>query len=114
MATEKTDAEKLADAIAGMHASVEAAKAARLPSVLATKAFFETPEAIAFKAGLDSLFVSNLDDVSGGCKRALERLQQTWTSAASTAVQRIAALQPASTEAVDPEPAPVAPAPAEA
>lgn len=110
MATEKTDAEKLAEAIAGMHTNVEAAKAARLPSVLATKAFFETPEAIAFKAGLDNLFASNLDDVSGGCKRALERLQQTWTAATGTAIQRIAALQPASAEPSDTGSAPVTPA----
>lgn len=110
MTTEKNDAEKLAEAIAGMHANVEAAKAARLPSVLATKAFFETPEAIAFKTGLDNLFASNLDDVSGGCKRSLERLQQTWTAATGTAIQRIAALQPASAEPLNTEPAAVTPA----
>lgn len=111
--SEKTDAEKLADAIAGMHANVEAAKAARLPSVLAAKAFFETPEAIAFKAGLDAVVASNLDDVSGGCRRALERVQQSWVAASGTAIQRIAALQPASSEIAEPEPS-VPPAPAEA
>lgn len=110
MGAAKTDAEKLADAMAGMHASAEAAKAARLPSVLAAKAYFETPEAIAFKAGLNALIASSLDDVSGGCKRALERVEQSWTAATGTAIQRIAALQPASTEPADQKPVPVAPA----
>lgn len=113
MAKEKTDAEKLADALAGMQANAEAAKAARLPSASAAKAFLETPEATAFASALDALIASNIDDVTGGCKRSLERIRESIAAASGIAIQRIAALQPSTSETAT-DALPVSPAPAEA
>lgn len=103
---EMTDAEKLAAARAAMFAAAEAAKAALLPSAQAALAFLEGPEAVAFQNAAAAIVSANLDDISGGCKRALERIVETVRISQGVAAQRVQALQPA--------PAPEAPAAPEA
>lgn len=102
----QTDAEKLAAAEAAMAAAVEAAKAARLPSAQAALAFLESPEAAAFLSAATAIVSTNLDDISGGCKRAMERVVESIRIAQGVAGQRVQALQPT--------PAPEAPAEPEA
>lgn len=94
--TEPTDAEKLAAAESAMWQAAEAAKAARLPSALAAQTFVSSSETDAFLAQLDAVIASNIDDVTGGCKRSLERIGESLRAARAIAIQRVAALQPAS------------------
>lgn len=96
--TELTDAEKLAAAQAAMFAAQEAEKAARLPSAQAAADFLNSEEATAIFAQLDALIASCLDDApgaAGGCKRALERIAQSYSVAKGVVEQRVLALQPA-------------------
>lgn len=103
--TEPTDAEKLAAAQAALFAAQEAEKAARLPSAQAAADFLNTEEATAFASQLDTLIAACLDDApgaAGGCKRALERIAQSFSVAKGVSAQRVTALQPA--EPADPAP----------
>ncbi|WP_312144254.1 hypothetical protein [Brevundimonas sp.] len=99
-----TDAEKLAAAEAAMRKAVEDAKAARLPSVLAAQAFISSPEAEAYEAQLAALITANIDDVTGGCKRALERISESIRAARGITIQRVAALQPTPEPSPEPDP----------
>jgi uncharacterized protein (DUF2267 family) len=96
--TEPTDAEKLAAAQAALFTAQEAEKAARLPSAQAAADFLNSEEATAFAAELDTLIAGCLDDApgaAGGCKRALERIAQSFSVAKGIVGQRVIALQPA-------------------
>lgn len=92
--TELTDAEKLVAAEAAMSAAAEAAKAARLPSAQAALAFLESAETTTFLNAAAAIVATNLDDISGGCKRAMERVVESIRIAQGVAGQRIQALQP--------------------
>lgn len=93
--TELTDAEKLAAAMAAAAAAVEAAKAARLPSAQAALIFLESAETTAFLSAATAIVSTNLDDIGGGCKRAMERVVESIRIAQGVAGQRVQALQPA-------------------
>lgn len=112
--TELTDAEKLAAAEAAMKAAAEAAKAARLPSASAAVASLESEAGVAFLADLKAAIADSVDDLprplgtqgAEGTKQMLQRIVTSMESGLSAAQARVQALQPA--------PAPEAPADPEA
>ncbi|MGX8273813.1 hypothetical protein ACWQV9_14115 [Brevundimonas diminuta] len=112
--TELTDAEKLAAAEAAMKAAAEAAKAARLPSAIAAVALLGGEAGAAFLADLKAAIAASVDDLprplgtqgAEGTKQMLHRIVTSMESGLSAAQARVQALQPA--------PAPEAPAEPEA
>lgn len=111
---EMTDAEKLAAAEAAMFAAAEAAKAARLPSATAAVELLESAAGVAFRADLKAAIADSVDDLSRplgtpgaeGTKQMLQRIVTSMESGLSAAQARVQALQPT--------PAPEAPAEPEA
>lgn len=109
-----TDAEKLAAAEAAMAAAAEDAKAARLPSANAAVATLQGDKAVDFLAALKASIVASVDDLprphgipgAEGTKQMLQRIVTSMESGLGSALARVQALQPT--------PAPVAPAEPEA
>ena len=121
MAIEKTDAEKLADAIAMMTEAAALANAARLPSAQAAVDLLTGTKGQAFLTLLKAAVEASADDLSRplgqpgaeGTKQMLQRIVTSWENGLTAAQARVLTLQPAPPPA-DPEAAPVTPAPADA
>ena len=121
MATEKTDAEKRADAIAMMTEAAALANAARLPSAQAAVDLLTGTKGQAFLALLKAAVEASADDLSRplgqpgaeGTKQMLQRIVTSFENGLTAAQARVLTLQPAAPSA-DPEAAPITPAPAEA
>jgi len=109
-----TDAERLAAAEAAMAAAMEEAKAARLPSATAAVALLESEAASGFLAELEAAIAASVDDLPRplgtqgveGTKQMLQRVVTSMQSGLDAAQARVQALQPT--------PAPEAPAEPEA
>ncbi|MFT6428309.1 MAG: glucose-6-phosphate isomerase [Brevundimonas sp.] len=117
MATEKTDAEKLAEAQAMMAEAAALAKAARLPSAQAAVDLLTGTKAQAFLALLKAAVEASADDLARplgqpgaeGTKQMLQRIVTSFEGGLTAAQARVVSLQPAS-PADDVQPAPVTPA----
>jgi glucose-6-phosphate isomerase len=115
--TEKTDAEKLAEAEAMMAEAAALAKAARLPSAQAAVDMLTGTEGQAFLAQLKAAVEASADDLARplgqpgaeGTKQMLQRIVASFEGAVAAAQARVVALQPAP-PAEDAPPAPVTPA----
>lgn len=117
MATQKTDAEKLAEAQAMMAEAAALAKAARLPSAQASVDLLTGTKGQAFLALLKAAVEASADDLvrplgqpgAEGTKQMLQRIVTSFEGGLTAAQARVVSLQPAApTE--DAEPAPVTPA----
>ena len=121
MGTEKTDAEKLAEAEAMMAEAAALAKAARLPSAQAAVDLLTGTKGQAFLALLKATIEASADDLARplgqagaeGTKQTLQRILTSFEGGLTAAQARVTTLQPTPPPA-DPEAAPVATAPAEA
>ena len=117
MATEKTDAEKLAEAQAMMAEAAALAKAARLPSAQAAVDLLTGTKGQAFLALLKAAVEASADDLARpigqqgaeGTKQMLQRIVTSWENGLTAAQARVVSLQPAPA-AEDAQPAPVTPA----
>lgn len=117
MATEKTDAEKLAEAEAMMAEAAALAKAARLPSAQAAVDLLTETNAQEFLALLKAAVEASADDLARplgqpgaeGTKQMLQRIVTSFEGGLTAAQTRVASLQPAPA-AEDAQPAPVTPA----
>ena len=115
MPTEKTDAEKLAEAEAMMAEAAALAKAARLPSAQAAVDLLTGTKGQAFLALLKAAVEASADDLSRplgqpgaeGTKQMLQRIVTSWENGLTAAQARVVTLQPAPPMA-DPEAARVA------
>lgn len=116
-ASNKTDAEKLANAIAMMSEAVALANAARLPSAQAAVDLLTGTKGQAFLALLKAAVEASADDLSRplgqpgaeGTKQMLQRIVTSFEGGLTAAQARVVSLQPAS-PADDVQPAPVTPA----
>lgn len=117
MATEKTDAEKLAEAQAMMAEAAALAKAARLPSAQAAVDLLTGTKAQAFLALLKAAVEASADDLARplgqpgaeGTKQMLQRIVTSFEGGLTAAQARVISLQPAP-PAEDAQPAAVSPA----
>ncbi|QCQ97776.1 hypothetical protein [Brevundimonas sp. SGAir0440] len=117
MATEKTDAEKLAEAEAMMAEAAALAKAACLPSAQAAVDLLTGTKGQAFLALLKAAVEAIADNLARplgqpgaeGTKQMLQRIVASFEGGLTAAQTRVAALQPAP-PADDAQPAPVTPA----
>jgi|GEM_PF-2126018 len=103
MGTEKTDAEKLADAIAMMTEAAALANAARLPSAQAAVDLLTGTKGQAFLALLKGAVEASADDLSRplgqpgaeGTKQMLQRIVASWDNGLAAAQARVLTLLPA-------------------
>lgn len=117
MATEKTDAEKLAEAEAMMAEAAALAKAARLPSALAAVELLTGTEGQAFLALLKAAVEASADDLARplgqagteGTKQMLLRIVKAYEAGLASAQDRVVSLQSA-LPAEEAQQAPVTPA----
>lgn len=120
-ASNKTDAEKLAKAIAMMSEAAALANAARLPSAQAAVDLLTGTKGQAFLALLKAAVEASADDLSRplgqpgaeGTKQMLQRIVTSWENGLTAAQARVLALQPTPPTVV-PESASVSPSPTEA
>lgn len=117
MPTEKTDAEKLAEAEAMMAEAAALAKAARLPSAQAAVDLLTGTKGQAFLALLKAAVEASADDLARplgqpgaeGTKQMLQRIVTSFEGGLTAAQDRVVSLQPAP-PAEDAQPAAVTPA----
>jgi hypothetical protein len=115
--TQKTDAEKLADAEAMMAEAAALAKAARLPSAQAAVDLLTGTKGQAFLTQLKAAVEASADDLvrplgqpgAEGTKQMLQRIVASFEGAVTAAQARVISLKPAS-PSDDAQPAPVTPA----
>ncbi|MFA4899036.1 MAG: hypothetical protein WC563_05880 [Brevundimonas sp.] len=101
--TDKTDAEKLAEAEAMMAEAAALAKAARLPSAQAAVDLLTGTKGQAFLALLKTAVEASADDLARpvgqpgaeGTKQMLQRIVTSWESGLTAAQARVQVLQPA-------------------
>lgn len=102
MPTEKTDAEKLAEAEAMMAEAAAMAKAARLPSAQAAVELLAGAKGQAFLAELKAAVESSADDLARplgqpgaeGTKQMLQRIVTSFEGGLTSAQARVVSLQP--------------------
>lgn len=115
--TEKTDAEKLAEAEAMMAEAAALAKAARLPSAQSAVDLLTGTKGQAFLTQLKAAVEASADDLARplgqpgaeGTKQMLQRIVASFEGAVTAAQARVVSLRPAP-PAEDAQPAPVTPA----